>query len=504
MTVRIEQQTGALRRTALDGLENLIVFIPRDKDKDGFPSFPYADVVQQRLKRMDGAASGAPVLMDLPNRVGTHLSLGFLPADIGNFELLGIARAHVQRQLERGADRIAVAAPGIAAALRERLFEAVTAAALATTATLPDYRSRKKAAPALKHLQFFDAPRRLDLRRTQAEAEGNNLARELTLLPPNTLTPAHYRRRIAALARAHGWRMRFLDSKALRRKRAGAFLAVAQGSVCGNAGDDAGDDAGIVELVYRPARVRAKAAELALVGKGICFDTGGVNLKPARYMQGMHEDMAGSAVALGTLLALSRLRAPFPVRCWLALAQNHIGPRAYKPTDVVTAADGTTIEVVHTDAEGRMVLADTLALASRARPALIIDYATLTGSCVQALGTAYSGAVTNRDALREEIVAAGRASGERVWPFPYDEDYDKALESRIADIKQCTLDGEADHILAARFLGRFVGDTPWIHIDLSAGNHKGGLAHVPTDATGFGVRFTLNLLLERGILDKAD
>lgn len=502
MTVRIEQQTGALRRTTLDRIDNLIVFIPDNPEQgkrgkrgeDGFPAFPYAEAVERRLKRTDAGARTAPLIMDLPNPIGTHLSLGMLPAEPGNFELLSIARAHVQRQLEHGASRIAVATPGIAPALRERILEAVTAAALATTAALPDYRSRKKAVPGLKHLQFFDMHRRIDFRRTQAEAEGNNLARELTLEPPNTLTPADYRRRIATLAREHGWRMRFLDSRALRRKRAGAFLAVAQGSPS--------DDAGIVELLYQPARARAKASELALVGKGICFDTGGVNLKPARYMQGMHEDMAGSAVALGTLLALSRLRVPFPVRCWLALAQNHIGPRAYKPTDVVIAADGTSIEVVHTDAEGRMVLADTLALASRERPALIIDYATLTGSCVQALGTAYSGAVTNRDALREEIVAAGRASGERVWPFPYDEDYDKALESRIADIKQCTLDSEADHILAARFLGRFVGDTPWVHIDMSSGSHKGGLAHVPTDATGFGVRFTLNLLLDRKAMDK--
>jgi leucyl aminopeptidase len=206
-------------------------------------------------------------------------------------------------------------------------------------------------------------------------------------------------------------------------------------------------------------------------------------------------------VALGTLLALSRLKAPFAVDCWLALAQNHIGPHAYKQNDVVTACDGTTIEVVHTDAEGRMVLADTLALASRAKPHLIIDYATLTGTCVYALGTRYSGAFTNREALIAEVIAAGRESGERVWPFPLDEDYDEALQSTIADIKQCTLEGEADHILGARFLRRFVADRPWLHIDLSAGNSKGGLAHIPTEVTGFGVRFTLGLLLDRKIMD---
>jgi leucyl aminopeptidase len=150
-----------------------------------------------------------------------------------------------------------------------------------------------------------------------------------------------------------------------------------------------------------------------------------------------------------------------------------------------------------------MVLADTLALASRSDPGLVIDYATLTGSCVHALGTVYSGAFTNRDALRDDIIQAGRNSGERVWPFPFDADYDSALESRIADVRQCTLDGEADHILAARFLSRFVGDKPWIHIDLSAGSNKGGLAHIPTDTTGFGVRFTLDLLYGQQVLTRS-
>jgi len=260
-------------------------------------------------------------------------------------------------------------------------------------------------------------------------------------------------------------------------------------------------DAGIVHLRYTPPRGRSKRP-LALVGKGICFDTGGMNLKPAKHMHGMHEDMQGSAVALGTLLALSRLQVPFPVHCWLALAQNHIGPKAYKQNDVVRACNGTTIEVVHTDAEGRMVLADTLALAAKKRPALMIDYATLTGACIYALSTRYSGACSNRSEFTDGIIRAGRDSGERVWPFPMDEDFDQELESMIADIKQCTLGGEADQILAARFLRRFVNDTPWIHIDLAAGNHKGGLAHIPTDITGFGIRFTTRLLLDLEIMKK--
>jgi leucyl aminopeptidase len=237
------------------------------------------------------------------------------------------------------------------------------------------------------------------------------------------------------------------------------------------------------------------------VGKGICYDTGGTNLKPAKFMYGMHEDMQGSSVALGTLLALTRMKVKYPVDCWLALAMNHIGPKAYKPNDVVIASDGTSIEVVHTDAEGRMVLADTLVFASSQKPALIVDYATLTGACVYSLGTAYSGVFTNREKFIPKLIKAGQDSGERVWPFPMDEDYEEALKSEIADIKQCAMEGNADHILAARFLRRFIkNDVPWVHIDLSSGRNKGGLAHVPTDTTGFGVRYTLNLLFDNGLM----
>src|SRR5690606_27715222 len=146
-------------------------------------------------------------------------------------------------------------------------------------------------------------------------------------------------------------------------------------------------DAGIVRLQYRPARTprAGSVARLALVGKGIAFDTGGINLKPHRSMYQMHEDMQGSAVAVGTLLALSELEVPFEIDCWLALTENEIGPRAYRPQEVVKAANGVTIQVVHSDAEGRMALADTLALAAREQPDLILDFATLTGACVTAL-----------------------------------------------------------------------------------------------------------------------
>jgi leucyl aminopeptidase len=212
-------------------------------------------------------------------------------------------------------------------------------------------------------------------------------------------------------------------------------------------------------------------------------------------MLDMHTDMEGSAVAVGSLYALHMLRTPAPVDCWLAITENRIGPLAYKPQDVVRAQNGTTIQVIHTDAEGRMVLADTLCLAARTNPGAIIDYATLTGACIYALTERYSGAFTNRLENRELIEAAGAASGERVWCFPMDKDFDSDLESSVADILQCSVDSKGDHILAARFLSRFVPkDVPWLHLDLAAGTRHGGLAHISSEITGFGVRYTLELL----------
>jgi leucyl aminopeptidase len=210
-------------------------------------------------------------------------------------------------------------------------------------------------------------------------------------------------------------------------------------------------------------------------------------------------------VALATLVALAQLRAPYAADAWLAITENRIGPSAYRPQEVVRASNGVTIQVIHTDAEGRMVLADTLALAARTRPRLMIDFATLTGACVYSLTERMSGVFANRPALAARLCEAGRASGERLWSFPFEADYDAELESKVADVVQCALEGKGDHILATRFLSRFVPQQiPWAHIDLSSATRSGGLAHVGTDVTGFGVRLTLELLVKQGVLDHLD
>lgn len=450
-------------------------------------SFPFSDAVEIRMRRAGYQLGNAqPFVTDLPNPRGTRLALAALKPDTTAFDRLTLARRLIGPLLEQRPERIALLTAGLDDATTARALEALLAATLAGAFALPKLKSTTEKARPLEEIVIYGPLPAELLARATAGANGNNLARFLTALPPNTLTPRAYRERALRLAREYRWSSEFIDMKKLRRLNAGAFIAVAQGSP--------ESDAGILRLRYSPKK-KSKAAPLALVGKGICFDTGGTNLKSAKHMYGMHEDMQGSAVALGTLLALTELEVDFPVDCWLALAENPIGPKAFRQNEVVQAANGTTIEIVHTDAEGRMVLADTLHFASREKPRILIDYATLTGACIGALGTRMSGALTNRPTWLATLIAAGENAGERVWPFPLAEDYDELLKSDVADIKQCTIESEADQILAALFLRRFVSkDIGWVHIDLAAGNHKGGLAHIGTDVTGFGVRYTLELL----------
>ena len=360
------------------------------------------------------------------------------------------------------------------------------AAYYVATVNAAELPSRKKdnKFKSLKNITIYGHKATHDYSYVNARVAGNILCRQLTMTPPNELTPTIYREKIAKLAKANGWKHEEFDMPMLKKMGAGAFYAVGQGSHP--------QDAAIVHLSYSHQKPKK---HIALVGKGICFDTGGHNIKPAKYMQGMHEDMNGSAVALGILLAATQQQLEVRIDCWLAIAQNHIGPLAYKQNDVVTALNGMTIEIVHTDAEGRMVLADTLTLASRQKPDFILDFATLTGSMISALGDRMSGVISNRLELSCKAVGAGSATGERIVAFPYDDDYKSDLDSDIADIKQCTLEGGADHIHAARFLGRFIeNDTAWLHTDLSSANRKSGLGAVQSDTNGFGVGFGLEMI----------
>ena len=316
---------------------------------------------------------------------------------------------------------------------------------------------------------------------------GNNQVRYLAELPSNVLHPRSYREKAEKLAKDLKVKFEFMGKKELTKKGAGAFLAVVQG--------DHHERAGIAHLHYVPTKKSKK--KVAIVGKGLCFDTGGYNIKTGSFMNGMHQDMTGSAVALSLFEALVKLEVQYEVHAYLALAENLVAFDAYRPNDVVVACNGVSIEVDNTDAEGRMCLSDTLAIASEEKPDLMIDFATLTGSVIRSLDTRRCGAYSTDLKLSGLAVEVGERSGERVWNFPIGGDYNDAIKSDYADVRQCATAQAADHIYAATFLSKFVGkNIPWVHVDLAAGNNKGGLGLAPTETTGFGVRFGLEFIRE--------
>jgi leucyl aminopeptidase len=488
-TPRIER-LGRLAARVADTLDAILVIIPADATQAVFTALPHAEAWRQmragraRPGARPMAKAGGVRSINLANSRQTRLVLGVMPRFASAFEILSLAGRMTRDLGNCTPGSIALAAPAAAGGAGDSTLEALLSATLACAFEMPSFRSAGKRTPTLKRVVVVGGS--LDLQCIRIAAEANDLARWLTALPPNKLDAGGYQRVLRELARRHRLKFRWLSEAKLRRLGAGAFLAVSQGN--------AKRTAGIAQLSYRPSRHRGRV-DVALVGKGVLFDTGGTNLKAHRGMLDMHTDMSGSAVALASLCALAQQRSPLAVDAWLAITENRSGPNAFVPQDVVTAVNGTSIQVVHTDAEGRMVLADTLALAGRTQPRLIVDYATLTGACVTALGERMSGVFVRPPALVPVALAAGATSGERVWNFPLDADYDSELESRIADVMQCTSDGKADHILAARFLSRFVPEaSAWIHMDLAAAVRSGGLAHINTDITGFGVRYTLELL----------
>jgi leucyl aminopeptidase len=460
---------------------HLLVLLPKTKalPKD----VPHGDLLAAVLKRRDMKAdelAKSPVSANAQN--GALVAWAMLDFGKDAFTQQVQVRKALQLLLAESPKALGIAVLGDEAQ-RQRAAELAVYGAWVNGALMPVHKKKDERKP-LQKIELYGHTDKKAFDVLKAQAMGNLLCRELTVLPPNELTPGAYRARVKKLAQEQGWKHEEFDMKALRKMGAGAFVAVAQGSET--------EDAAIVHLSYKHPKAKRT---VALVGKGICFDTGGHNLKPSRYMHNMHEDMNGSAVALGILLAATQQKLAVNIDCWLALAQNHISPKAYKQNDIVTALNGTTIEIMHTDAEGRMVLADTLTLASRTKPSLIIDFATLTGSMATALGARYSGIFGTSEELAQRAVNMGRQTGERLCAFPQDEDYEADLESKVADIKQCTLAGEADHILATRFLKRFVEhDTPWLHMDLSASRCEGGLGIVAGEVTGFGVAWGLGML----------
>jgi leucyl aminopeptidase len=343
--------------------------------------------------------------------------------------------------------------------------------------------------PRLKRVQLAAGPgeeprrARSALAQGEAVAAGSALARTLGNRPPNICTPSHLASEARALARRHQkLSVRVVEQAQMKRLGMGAFLAVARGSR---------EAPKLVVLSYRGGK--QGAAPVALVGKGVTFDTGGVSLKPSGAMDEMKFDMCGAASVLGTMEVVARLGLPINVVALVAATENMPDGNATRPGDVVTSMSGQTVEILNTDAEGRLILCDTLTYAARFKPDTVIDVATLTGACVVALGGQASGLWSNDDALAAQLLDAGAFSGDRAWRMPLWSEYEESLRSNFADL--ANVGGrDAGAVTAAVFLGRFARKYRWAHLDIAGTAWKQGKAK---GATGRPVPLLSQFLLAR-------
>jgi leucyl aminopeptidase len=316
------------------------------------------------------------------------------------------------------------------------------------------------------------------LRRGVALGRATNTARTWINTPASVLTPAVFAEEVRRAARAAGLAVTVDGPAAIRKLEMGALLGVAQGSV---------EEPRFVRLTYKPpGRARRR---LALVGKGVTFDSGGLSLKTADGMEHMKRDMAGAAAVVGAMLAIAALRPDVEVRAYVPAAENMPSGSAIKPGDVVRTAAGKTIEVLNTDAEGRLLLADALAIAVRDEPDAIVDIATLTGAIRVALGTRVAGIMGNDPALVGALRAASERSGERVWELPLFDAYRADLTSAVADLRNVAPEGHGGSIHAGLMLREFVGGRPWVHLDIAGVAFTDrDLPCTPRGGVGWGVR----------------
>lgn len=323
---------------------------------------------------------------------------------------------------------------------------------------------------------------RREIRRAQLVCDAVRWARDLVSQPPNLLNPSSLAEAALEMAKERGLRAQLLTSEDLETLGMGGLVAVGSGG---------GHPPRVVVLEHLPAKATGR---VALVGKGITFDSGGVNLKPSDRLNLMKYDMSGGATVLGVMMAAGLLDLPVHIVGIVPMAENLLSGNAYKPGDIIRMINGVSVEVTNTDAEGRLILADCLAYAQRYSPDAIIDVATLTGACVVALGDQMAGIMGNNEPLLEELQKAGTITGERLWPLPLPDEYEEYLKSSVADVRNAG-GREAGAIQGGLFLRRFVGKTPWVHMDIAGPVWtEKDLPYRPKGATGFGVRLLVRFL----------
>ena len=346
------------------------------------------------------------------------------------------------------------------------------------------YKTKKSSKNIIFHLNKKDVSSKT--KELDAILKGVDYTRDLVSEPGNILHPDEYAKRLIQLKKI-GLKVNIYDEKKLKKMGCNALLGVGQGSIRGSY---------LVTMEWNGNKNNSKP--LAFVGKGVCFDTGGISLKPAKFMEDMTYDMAGSAVVAGLMKNLALRKAKINAVGVVGLVENMPGGNAQRPGDIVKSYSGKTIEVLNTDAEGRLVLADALTFTEKKyKPRFIIDLATLTGAIIVALGSEYAGLFSNDNKLSTQLHDAGNKVGEKVWRLPLNKNYDKLMDSKNADMQNINYVGGASSITAAQFLQRFIlNNTPWAHLDIAGmAFSKYGGALNSSGATGYGVRL-LNKLVE--------
>lgn len=403
------------------------------------------------------------------------------------------ASAIVARHLQStGAQQITLALNWESAAYNlAQNVQAQIEGALLGLYTFRQYQQKGNSGQALTQLQVLTddahtSEAELAMNKGQILAEATNFARSLINEPPNVLTPTELANRAVAMAKEVGLTYEVFDREKITELGMGGILGVTQGSA---------EPPHFIILRYQGAP-DSPAKGMALVGKGITFDTGGISLKPADRMDEMKGDMGGAAAVIGAMQAIGRLKPPINVTGFVPTCENMPSGTAYRPGDILRILNGKTIEIVNTDAEGRLILADALSYASQEGYSPIIDLATLTGGIVIALGTTMTGLFCNDEQLTGAIIAAGNLAGEKYWPMPLDEEYGEQIRSDIADIKQ-TGGRPASSVTAAKILENFVGDAHWAHLDIAGTSYSEKKSYQEKGATGVGVRTLTELALHQ-------
>ena len=438
------------------------------------------------------------------NEITIIHSLGKLPADrvavaglgkppeLSQDRVRGVVAETCRRLRQKGVDSIATTAlgAGIAGISPEAAAQAVTEGVLLGVysfrrhvTTEAEYGEIKQFLIVTSHEAKLSALEQ-GCHKGRILAEATNLARDMVNEPANYMTPTHMADTATRLGETYGLEVSVLEREQIQELGMGALLGLTQGSR---------QPPKFIVLHYKGSD--ATQIDMALVGKGITFDSGGISIKPSEKMAEMKGDMAGGASVMAAISAIAQLKPKVNVMAVIPAAENLPGGNALKPGDILTAISGKTIEIISTDAEGRLGLADALGYANKLGAKLMVDVATLTGACRVALGDVCSGAFGNNQELVDKVIAAGAEAGELIWQMPMYEQYKEQNKSDVADIKN--VGGRyAGAITAARFLAEFVGDTPWVHLDIAGTSLSDKeRAYLVKGATGVAVRTLVNLVL---------